>query len=170
MQVCERHFKPEHLRTISTYTDGDGRPIEIPTKLTLITSDAIPAIFPGITSDAVPAIFPDCPSYLSSTKQSREEPDAKRRNSESGFHTAIQQSTAAYEKEEANNKLENLEDFSSRFYRFHSKSFWMHVSCDNCIIFAHLEPTTQAPELLASVTVSADMCACALQRYTTGAE
>lgn len=147
VQVCERHFKPDHLRTISTYTDGDGRTIEVPMKLT------------RITSDAVPAIFPDCPDYLSSAKQSREEPDVKRRRSERAqLHKAIQQSTAAYEVEEANNKLENLEDISSRFYRLHSRSFWTHVCCDNCIIFAHLEPTTQAPELLASVTVSADMC------------
>lgn len=92
VQVCERHFKPEHLRVISMYTDGDGRTVEVPMKLI------------RITSDAVPAIFPDCPSYLSSTKQSREEPDVKRRRSESAqLNTAIQQSTAAYEKNQTTN-------------------------------------------------------------------
>ncbi|KAH6933475.1 hypothetical protein HPB50_015423 [Hyalomma asiaticum] len=71
------------------------------------------------------------------------------------LHEAIQQSKTAHEAEEANNKLQSLEDISSRFHRLHRNGFWTNVCCDNCITFAHLEPTTQAPELLASVTVSA---------------
>ncbi|KAH6946022.1 hypothetical protein HPB50_011161 [Hyalomma asiaticum] len=153
-KVCERHFKPDHLRTTSTYTDGDGRTIEVPMKLT------------RITSDAVPTIFPDCPGYLSSTKQSREEPDVKRRRSENAqLQEAIQQSRAAYEADEANNKLQSLEDISSRFHCFHHNGFWTNVCCDNCIIFAHLEPTTQAPEPLASVTVSADWRVCVFWKH-----
>lgn len=147
VQVCERHFKPEHLRTTSTYTDVDGRTIEVPMKIT------------RITSDAVPTLFPDCPSYLSATRQSREEPEVKRRRNENAqLQEAIQQSAAAFEMEEAMNKIQSLEDISARLQRLHQKDYWTNVCCDKCIIFAHLEPTTQAPELLASVTVSADMC------------
>ncbi|KAH7969122.1 hypothetical protein HPB52_014767 [Rhipicephalus sanguineus] len=42
-KVCERHFKSEHLRTTSTYTDCDGRTIEAPMKLTRLTPDALPS-------------------------------------------------------------------------------------------------------------------------------
>lgn len=109
----------------------------------------------------------DClPGYLSSTTQSRDEPDVKRRRSENAqLHETVQQSRAAYEAEEANNKLQSLEDTSSRFRRFHRNAFWTNVYCDNCIIFAYLEPTTQAPELLASVTVSADLRVCVFWKH-----
>uniref|UniRef100_A0A6B0V2C3 Putative transposable element n=1 Tax=Ixodes ricinus TaxID=34613 RepID=A0A6B0V2C3_IXORI len=56
-KVCERHFKPEHLRTTSTYTDCNGRTIEAPMKSTRLTPDAFPAI------------FPDCPSYISDARK-----------------------------------------------------------------------------------------------------
>ncbi|KAH9375158.1 hypothetical protein HPB48_016818 [Haemaphysalis longicornis] len=69
-QVCELHFKAEHLRTTSKYTDGDGRTIEVPMKLTRLMPDAVLTIFPG------------CPSYLSDSQTSREEPDVKRRRKE----------------------------------------------------------------------------------------
>lgn len=154
VQVCESHFNPDHLHTNSNNTDGDGRTIEVPIKRT------------RITSDAVSTIFPDCPSYLSFTKQSQKDPDVKRRRSENTqLQEAVQQSRAAYEMDEANNKLQSLEYISSRVHCFHHNGFWTNVYCDNCIIFAHLEPTTQAPELLASVTVSAGLCVCVFWKH-----
>ncbi|KAH9377507.1 hypothetical protein HPB48_006232 [Haemaphysalis longicornis] len=81
-QVCELHFKAEHLRMTSKYTIGDGRTIEVPVKLTRLMPDAVPTIFPG------------CSSYLSDSQKSREEPDVKRRRKENEqLLEAIQESS-----------------------------------------------------------------------------
>lgn len=110
-QVCERHFMPDHLRTTSKYTDSDGRTIEVQMKLT------------RLTPDAVPTIFPDCPRYLSEARQSREEPDAKRKRKEDGqLQKAIQESALAHEREEQENKIHSLQDVTSRLHRLRGKS------------------------------------------------
>ncbi|KAH8032195.1 hypothetical protein HPB51_023830 [Rhipicephalus microplus] len=104
-KVCERHFKSEHLRTTSTYTDCDGRTIEAPMKLTRLTPDAFPAI------------FSDCPSYISDSRTSREEPELKRKRTENELlQKAIHESQAAFEKEEKQYKVCNLEDLSVSVY------------------------------------------------------
>lgn len=145
-QVCERHFMPDHLRTTSKYTDSDGRTIEVQMKLT------------RLTPDAVPTIFPDCPRYLSEARQSREEPDAKRKRKEDGqLQKAIQESALAHEREEQENKIHSLQDVTSRLHRLREKKFWAAITCDSCVIFAHIETTTDAPELLVSVTVSSNL-------------
>lgn len=46
-KVCELHFKPECLRTISRYTSSDGITLEAPMGRTLLTEDAVPTIFPA---------------------------------------------------------------------------------------------------------------------------
>lgn len=102
---------PDHLRTTSKYTDSDGRTIEVQMKLT------------RLTPDAVPTIFPDCPRYLSEARQSREEPDAKRKRKEDGqLQKAIQESALAHEREEQENKIHSLQDVTSRLHRLRGKS------------------------------------------------
>ncbi|CAN7939869.1 unnamed protein product, partial [Ixodes pacificus] len=102
-KVCERHFKPDHLCTTSTYTDCDGRTIEAPMKLTRLTPDAFPAI------------FPDCPSYISDARKSREEPEVKRKRTENELlQKTIQESLTAFEEEEKQHKVHNLCQLISR--------------------------------------------------------
>ncbi|KAH8033574.1 hypothetical protein HPB51_014354 [Rhipicephalus microplus] len=146
-QVCELHFKAEHLRTTSKYTDGDGRTIEVPMKLTRLLPDAVPTIFPG------------CLSYLSDSQTSREEPDVKRRRKENEqLLEAIQESALTFAAEQDENKVENFEDITSRLTQLHQKKFWSQTVCEGCVIFAHVRPTDHAPDLLSSVCVSSDLC------------
>ncbi|XP_075725128.1 uncharacterized protein LOC119179731 [Rhipicephalus microplus] len=145
-KVCERHFKSEHLRTTSTYTDCDGRTIEAPMKLTRLTPDAFPAI------------FPDCPSYISDSRTSREEPELKRKRTENELlQKAIHESQAAFEKEEKQYKVCNLGELISRVNERPNKKFWCTTACETCLIVAHIEPALQAPEMLVSVVVTEDL-------------
>lgn len=145
-QVCERHFKSEHLRTTSTYTDCDGRTIEAPMKLTRLTPDAFPAI------------FPDCPSYISDSRTSREEPELKRKRTENELlQKAIHESQAAFENEEKQYKVCNLGELISRVNERPNKKFWCTTACETCLIVAHIEPALQAPEMLVSVVVTEDL-------------
>uniref|UniRef100_A0A6G5AEW5 Putative transposable element n=1 Tax=Rhipicephalus microplus TaxID=6941 RepID=A0A6G5AEW5_RHIMP len=145
-QVCERHFKSEHLRTTSTYTDCDGRTIEAPMKLTRLTPDAFPAI------------FPDCPSYISDSRTPREEPELKRKRTENELlQKAIHESQAAFENEEKQYKVCNLGELISRVNERPNKKFWCTTACETCLIVAHIEPALQAPEMLVSVVVTEDL-------------
>ncbi|KAH8025146.1 hypothetical protein HPB51_003988 [Rhipicephalus microplus] len=145
-KVCERHFKSEHLRTTSTYTGCDGRTIEAPMKLTRLTPDAFPAI------------FPDCPSYISDSRTSREEPELKRKRTENELlQKAIHESQAAFEKEEKQYKVCNLGELISRVNERPNKKFWCTTACETCLIVAHIEPALQAPEMLVSVVVTEDL-------------
>ncbi|XP_075728956.1 uncharacterized protein LOC142771366 [Rhipicephalus microplus] len=54
-KVCELHFIAEYLRTITTYTDSNGKIIEVPMSLTRLTEDAVPTMFPNS-----PAYLGDC--------------------------------------------------------------------------------------------------------------
>ncbi|KAH8021975.1 hypothetical protein HPB51_020585 [Rhipicephalus microplus] len=145
-KVCERHFKSEHLRTTSTYTDCDGRTIEAPMKLTQLTPDAFPAI------------FPDCPSYISDSRTSREEPELKRKRTENELlQKAIHESQAAFEKEEKQYKVCILGELISRVNERPNKKFWCTTACETCLIVAHIEPALQAPEMLVSVVVTEDL-------------
>ncbi|KAH8037701.1 hypothetical protein HPB51_015746 [Rhipicephalus microplus] len=145
-KVCERHFKSEHLHTTSTYTDCDGRTIEAPMKLTRLTPDAFPAI------------FPDCPSYISDSGTSREEPELKRKRTENELlQKAIHESQAAFEKEKKQYKVCNLGELISRVNERPNKKFWCTTACETCLIVAHIEPALQAPEMLVSVVVTEDL-------------
>ncbi|KAH9364924.1 hypothetical protein HPB48_022863 [Haemaphysalis longicornis] len=87
--------------------------------------------------DAVPTIFPGCPSYLSDSQTSREEPDVKRRRKENEqLLEAIQESALAFAAEQDENKVENFEDITSRLTRLHQKKFWSQTVCEGCVIFA----------------------------------
>ncbi|KAH8040551.1 hypothetical protein HPB51_011340 [Rhipicephalus microplus] len=142
-QVCELHFKAEHFRTTSKYTDGDGRTIEVPMKLTWPMPDVVSTIFPG------------CPSYLSDSQTSQEE---RRRKENEQLLEAIQESALAFAAEQDENKVENFEDITSRLTRLDQKKFWSQTVCESCVIFAHVRPTDHAPDLLSSVCVSSDLC------------
>ncbi|XP_077549860.1 uncharacterized protein LOC144162976 [Haemaphysalis longicornis] len=145
-KVCERHFKPQYLRTTSTYTDVDGRTIEAPMKLTRLTADALPTI------------FPDCPAYVSDMRKTREAPGEKRRRTENELlQHAIQQSKVTYEAESQENKVQSLLDITSSMERTRNKVFWSPTVCESCVIFAHVEITSQAPEIVVSVVVTSDL-------------
>ncbi|CAN8019770.1 unnamed protein product [Ixodes persulcatus] len=145
-KVCERHFKPEHLRTTSTYTDCDGRTIEAPMRLTLLTPDTFPAIFPG------------CPSYISDARTSREESEVKRKRTENEqLQKTIQECLTAFEEEEKQHKVHNLCELISRVNERRDRKLWCTAACETCLIFAHIEPASQAPQLLVSVVVSQDL-------------
>ncbi|KAH7934612.1 hypothetical protein HPB51_029023 [Rhipicephalus microplus] len=145
-KVCERHFKSEHLRTTSTYTDCDGRTIEAPMKLTRLTPDAFPAI------------FPDCPSYISDSRTPREEFELKRKRTENELlQKAIHESQAAFENEEKQYKVCNLGELISRVNERPNKKFWCTTACKTCLNVAHIEPALQAPEMLVSVVVTEDL-------------
>uniref|UniRef100_A0A6B0V8T4 Putative transposable element n=1 Tax=Ixodes ricinus TaxID=34613 RepID=A0A6B0V8T4_IXORI len=145
-KVCERHFKPEHLRTTSTYTDCDGLTVEAPMKLMWLTPDAFSAI------------FPDCPSYISDARKSREVPEVKRKRPENQLlQKTIQESLTVFEEEEKQHKVQNLCELISRVNERRDRKFWCTTACETCLTFAHIEPALQAPELLVSVAVSQDL-------------
>lgn len=122
MHVCERHFKPQYLRTTSSYTDVDGRTIEAPMKLTRLTPDALPTI------------FPDCPAYVCLKRKTREGPDEKKRRAEHELlQHAVQQSKVTYETESLENNVQNLVDITSRLERIRHKVFWFPTICDSLI-------------------------------------
>lgn len=147
VQVCERHFKEESLRTTTKYTDCDGRTIEVKMKLT------------RLTHDAVPTIFPDSPDYLSDTHQSREEPGMKKkRREDEQLQKAIEESVLAHKKELEENKLTCLDDINSRLHLLQEKKYWSVVNADGHVIFAHIEATIEeAPNLISSIVISSDM-------------
>ncbi|KAH8037684.1 hypothetical protein HPB51_015729 [Rhipicephalus microplus] len=132
--VYECLFKEEYLRTTTKYTDCDGRTIEVKMKLT------------RLTRDAVPTIFPDSPDYLSDTQQSREEPGMnKKRREDEQLRKAIEESILAHKKELEENKLTCLDD-------------WSVVNADGHVIFTHIEATIEeAPNLIPSIVISSDM-------------
>ncbi|XP_037508565.1 THAP domain-containing protein 2-like [Rhipicephalus sanguineus] len=108
--VCERHFKEESLCTTTKYADCDGRTIEVKMKLT------------RLTHDAVPTIFPDSPDYLSDAHQSREEPGSKKkRREDEQLQKAIEESMLAHKKELEENKLSCLDDINSRRHLLQEK-------------------------------------------------
>ncbi|KAH6927751.1 hypothetical protein HPB50_007733 [Hyalomma asiaticum] len=145
-KVCERHCKPEYLRTTSSYTNVDGRTIEAPMKLTRLTPDALPTI------------FPDCPAYVSDKRKRREGPEERRSRTEHELlQRAIQQSKITYENESQENKVQDLSDITSRVERIRHKVFWSTTVCDSCVIFAHMEMTSEAPDVTMSVVVSSDL-------------
>ncbi|KAH8029768.1 hypothetical protein HPB51_004179 [Rhipicephalus microplus] len=64
-----------------------------------------------LTHDAVPEIFPDSPGYLSDAYQSREEPGMKKKGKEDEqLQKAIEESMLAHKKELEENKLTCLDD------------------------------------------------------------
>ncbi|KAH8026459.1 hypothetical protein HPB51_020569 [Rhipicephalus microplus] len=141
-QVCELHFKAEHLRTTSKYTDGDGRTIEVPMKLTRLMPDAVPTIFPG------------CPSYLSDSHTSREEPDVKRRRNENEqLLEAIQESALAFAAEQDENKVKNFEDITSRLTRLHQRSSGHKQS-------AKVASSSRTSDLQITPRISCRQCVC----------
>ncbi|KAH6933202.1 hypothetical protein HPB50_013442 [Hyalomma asiaticum] len=139
-KVCERHIKPEYLRTTLLYTNVDGRTIKAPMKLTRLTPDALPTI------------FPDCPAYVSDKRKRREDPEERKSRTEHKLlQRAIQQSKITYENESQENKVQNLSDITSRVERIQHKVFWSTAVCDSCVIFAHMEMTSEAPDVTMSV-------------------
>ncbi|KAL1446257.1 hypothetical protein MTO96_044638, partial [Rhipicephalus appendiculatus] len=114
-----------------------------------------------LTDDAVPTIFPDSPDYLSDTHQSREEPEIKKkRRQDEQLQKAIEESVLAHKKELDENKLTCLDDIKSRLHLLQAK-YWSVVNADGHVIFAHIEATMEeAPKLISSVVISSDMCVC----------
>lgn len=111
-----------------------------------------------LTPDAFPAIFPDCPSYISDARTSREEPEVKRKRTENELlQKTIQESLTAFEEEEKQHKVHNLCELISRVNERRDRKFWCTTACETCLIFAHIKPALQAPELLVSVVVSQDL-------------
>lgn len=146
VQVCERHFKEEYLRTTTKYTDRDSRTIEVTMNLTRLMHDALPTI------------FQDSPGYLSDTHHSTEEPEMKKkRREDKQLQKALEESALAHEKELHENKLTCLDDIVSRLHLLQSKKYWSPVNSDNHVIFAHIIAAMDAPKLLSSVIISSDM-------------
>lgn len=68
MQVCYKHFTEEDIRrTSEMYDPKTGRKI--------VADLEIPRLRDGV----IPSVFPNCPSYLSSSTNSRESVEQKRR-------------------------------------------------------------------------------------------
>ncbi|KAH8010175.1 hypothetical protein HPB51_025610 [Rhipicephalus microplus] len=145
-KVCELHFKPEYLRTTTTYTDPTtGRKIEAAMGAT------------RLTPDAVPTIFPNSPAYLSDCAPVREEPEEKRKRREaSHLEEAIRQSISSHEEEDRLNKLQSYEDLVSQLQRVDLSSYWTAVQAANTVLFLHVEGE-DPPEVERSVVVSRNM-------------
>ncbi|XP_077527611.1 uncharacterized protein LOC144138982 [Haemaphysalis longicornis] len=110
-KVRELHFKPEYLRTTTTYTDA--RPVEAAMGAT------------RLTPDAAPIIFPNSPAYLSDCATVRGEPEEKRKRCEaSHLKKAIRQSFCSHEGEDRQNKLQSYEDLVWRLQRVDLFSYW----------------------------------------------
>ncbi|KAH6938781.1 hypothetical protein HPB50_012642 [Hyalomma asiaticum] len=112
-----------------------------------------------LTHDAVPTIFPGSPDYLSDTHQSREEPEMKKkRREDEQLQKAIEQSVLAHKRELDENKLTCLDDIESRLHLLQAKDYWSVVNADGHAIFAHIEAKMgETPKLVSSVIISSGM-------------
>ncbi|KAH7948992.1 hypothetical protein HPB49_003981 [Dermacentor silvarum] len=145
-KVCELHFKPQYLRTTTTYTDPrTGRTIEAPMRAT------------RLTPDAVPTIFPNDPSYLSDYAPMRVGPDQKRKRLEaSHLEKAIRQSIALHEEEESRNKLTLYEDLVSPLQGLGLSTYWTTVKAENAVLFVHISGE-DPPDVERSVILNRNM-------------
>ncbi|KAH6946810.1 hypothetical protein HPB50_015392 [Hyalomma asiaticum] len=127
-KVRELHFKPEHLRATTKYTDPrTGKTIEAPMGATLLTPDA------------VPTIFPNAPSYLSDYTPVREGPEQNRKRPEaSHLEEAIRQSIALHEEEERRNTLASYEDLVSCLQGLCLSTYWTTVKAENAVLYVHV--------------------------------
>ncbi|XP_077489630.1 uncharacterized protein LOC144100615 [Amblyomma americanum] len=142
-KVCELHFKPEYLRSTTSYTDADGKTIEVAMNLT------------RLTPDAVPTILPNCASYLSNSAPIREEPDAKRRRREATrLQDAIEMSLATHEEEEHRNKVSSYGQLLSLLEGLHVSDFWVMRKTDAAVAFFHVNENSAPPEIERSVVVN----------------
>lgn len=145
-KVCELHFKPEYLRTTTSYTDQNGRTIEVAMNLT------------RLSQDAVPTIFLNSPSYLSDCAPVREEPESKRKRlEERQLQEAIQLSVESHEDEDRQNRVSSFDQLVSLLPRFPVSDFWVVTKLENSILFLHVDDKSGYPEVERSVTVSRDM-------------
>ncbi|KAL3242588.1 hypothetical protein MRX96_021033 [Rhipicephalus microplus] len=101
--------------------------------------------FPGISREHQELLLP--PQYVAFITPENEQ-----------LLEAIQESALAFAAEQDENKVENLEDITSRLTRLHQNKFWSQTVCEGCVIFAHVRPTDHAPDLLSSVCVSSYLC------------
>ncbi|KAH8031524.1 hypothetical protein HPB51_018093 [Rhipicephalus microplus] len=126
-KVCELHFKAEYLRTTTTYTDSNGKTIEVPMSLT------------RLTEDAVPTMFPNSPAYLSDCAPVRKEPDAKRKHREADqLLTGIQMSLASHEEEERKNRVASFEQLVSQLSQLKLSDYWIVSSTEVAVMFLHI--------------------------------
>ncbi|XP_049269282.1 uncharacterized protein LOC125757644 [Rhipicephalus sanguineus] len=142
-KVCELHFKAEYLRTTTTYTDSNGRTIEVPMSLT------------RLTEDAVPTMFPNSPAYLSDCAPVREEPDSKRKRREADqLQKVIQMSLSSHEEDERKNRVASFEQLVSQLSELKLSDYWIVSSTEAAIMFLHIQSNTLPPEVERSVVVS----------------
>ncbi|KAH8035669.1 hypothetical protein HPB51_007913 [Rhipicephalus microplus] len=139
-------FKAEYLRTTTTYTDSNGKTIEVPMSLT------------RLTEDAVPTMFPNSPAYLSDCAPVRKEPDAKRKHREADqLLTGIQMSLVSHEEEERKNRVASFEQLVSQLSQLKLSDYWIVSSTEAAVMFLHIQRNTLPPEVERSVVVSDEL-------------
>lgn len=144
--MCELHFKLEYLRTTTSYTDHNGRTIEVAMGLTTLSQDA------------VPTVLPNSPSYLSDCEPVREEPESKRKCLEDKqLQEAIQLPVESHEDEDSQNRVSSFEQLVSLLPGFPVSDFWIVKKLENAILFLHVDDKSGHPEVERSVTVSSDI-------------
>ncbi|XP_077552654.1 uncharacterized protein LOC144167173 [Haemaphysalis longicornis] len=145
-KVCELRFKLEYLQTTTSYTDHNGRTIQVAMGLT------------RLSQDAVPTVSPNSPSYLSDCAPVREDPESKRKRlGHKQLQEAIQLSVECHEDEEHQNRVSSFGQLVSLLPGFLVSDFWIVKKLENAILFLHVDDKSGHPEVERSATVSSDM-------------
>ncbi|KAH8034175.1 hypothetical protein HPB51_021586 [Rhipicephalus microplus] len=145
-KVCELHFKAEYLRTTTTYTDSNGKSIEVPMSLT------------RLTEDAQPTMFPNSPAYLSDCAPVRKEPDAKRKHREADqLQKGIQMLLVSHEDEDRKNRVASFEQLMSQLSQLKLSDYWIVSSTEAAVMFLQIQSNTLPPEDERSVVVSDEL-------------
>jgi hypothetical protein len=141
-QVCELHFLDSDIeRETSAYDEKTGKKITVNLSRTRVKRDAVPKLFPG------------CPTYLSSHKNSREEPESKllRRENEQ-LHEAIKESIKSKEEEDSKFRFSTYSEFLNCLNREDISSAWIVVKKDLYTMFLIID-VDGVPNIRCSVKV-----------------
>lgn len=149
-KVCELHFRPEQLRTTTSYVYADGRKIEANMGLT------------RLAKDAVPSLLLHCRPHLQLSMPRRKDPDRKQKRQEA---YALKKALALQLKRRRDHQMRqerkyvvvDFKEFVGKLPFIKIEAYWTTVQTETCIMFVHIEATSAAPEIRHSITVSHDL-------------
>ncbi|XP_077489629.1 uncharacterized protein LOC144100614 [Amblyomma americanum] len=144
-RVCEHHFTDDDIvREASYVDDATGR----------VTTAELSHL--RLRSGAIPSLFPGCPSYLSSTKTLREEPEAKRTRLEAAsMQRGISESIQTFGNAEEADKITTLRDLASED-RSHKSQFWHVIEASERLMLVHIIED-EAPWIKYSIVIKSDL-------------
>ncbi|XP_054715473.1 THAP domain-containing protein 5-like [Uloborus diversus] len=128
-RVCEKHFQNDDIeRHTSFYKESSGETLTAKLKK------------PRLKYGAIPSIFPNCPKYLSSVKNIRDDPIKKKRYlEEKHINKALEDSLRSKEDFDKRFAFSNFNEMKKCFQLNEVPSFWSIIEKDQNLIFLAIQ-------------------------------